>query len=161
MQSYNVRSFSAVADATVLAALQGGLDLPGGFGIVLTSATEEVDSFGHVNHTVYARWMEACAWAHSAHVGLSQTRCCGLNRGMVMGSLKVEYLAAAGASQTVVVMNWITAVNRLRAERRFQVFDLERSTVLARGHAHYVCVDLSSGAPVRMPAEFQQGYVVS
>ena len=161
MKSYSVRSFSAVADATVLAALQGGLDLPGGFGIVLTSATEEVDSFGHVNHTVYARWMEACAWAHSAHVGLSETRCCELNRGMVMGSLKVEYLAAAGASQTVVVMNWITAVNRLRAERRFQILDLERSTVLARGHAHYVCVDLSSGAPVRMPAEFQQGYVVS
>ena len=43
---------------------------------------EDIDSFGHVNNTVYLRWLTECAWAHSAAVGLPEDKCVALRRGM-------------------------------------------------------------------------------
>jgi acyl-CoA thioester hydrolase len=123
-------------------------DHPEPFVIHLTARAAEVDSYG--------------AWAHSAAVGLPEARCLELRRGMAVRSVRLDYLAAAHAGDEVRVGNWICASDvRLRVSRRFQLIAPLRGLTLLRGEIDYVCLNLDSGRPVRMPAEFAAGYAVT
>ena len=139
-----------------------GWDHPKPFAIELTVQAAEVDSYGHVNNAVYLKWLERCAWAHSAAVGLPEAHCLQLRRGMAVRSIRLDYLAPAHAGDTVHVGNWIVSNDgRLRATRRFQVIAPARDVTLLRGEIDYICLNLESLRPVRMPAEFVAGYGVT
>jgi acyl-CoA thioester hydrolase len=134
-------------------------DLPDPFSIQLTVGPESIDSYGHVNNTVYIGWLEQCAWAHSAAVGFPETRCIEMARGMAVRKLSVEYLAACYEGDRIRVGNWLVENDgRLRATRRFQVVNVTRAEVAMRGEVLYVCMNLETGRPVRMPAEFVTAY---
>jgi len=47
---------------------------------------------------------------------------------------------------------------RLRVDRRFQIRRPADGRTLLSGLIHYVCADLDSGRPRRMPAEFASRY---
>ena len=121
----------------------------------------DMDAFNHVNNTVYQRWMEACAWAHSAAVGLDPDCCRALRRGMALKAIETDYLRASFRDQAIVVLNWIARIDRLKAERRFQVCCAQTGATLARSRASYVCIDLTTGAPARMPPDFIARYTIS
>lgn len=134
-------------------------DLPDPFTIELTVGGESIDSYGHVNNTVYIGWLERCAWAHSAAVGFPEERCIEMARGMAVRQLNVEYLAACYEGDRIRVGNWLVANDgRLRATRRFQVINMTRGEVALRGEVRYVCMNLETGRPVRMPREFVESY---
>ena len=118
----------------------------------------DIDSFQHVNNSVYLRWLTECAWAHSAAVGLSEARCVELRRGMAVRTINIDLLASAHLGDVLLVGNWLTKKSRLRATRVYQIVDPHTDTTLLRGHVDFVCIDLDSGAPVRMPPEFQLSY---
>ena len=157
---YAIRAHDAVLKGAQLDPFRAAFDGPNPFVIALTAEIEEIDAFGHVNNTAYQRWMEACAWAHSIAVGAPPEACRALNRGMALRSLEIDYLRASFLDQRVLVANWVVKVDRLRAERRFQVLEAASGATLARAVGRYVCIDLHSGAPVRMPELFVKAYVV-
>ena len=119
---------------------------------------DDIDSFGHVNNTVYLRWLTECAWAHSAAVGLPEDKCVALRRGMAVRGINVELLGSAYLGDKILVGNWLTNRNRLRATRVYQVVQAASEQTLLRGEVNFVCIDLDSGRPVRMPPEFDKGY---
>ncbi len=131
------------------------------FCISVTVAPTAIDSYGHVNNTVYIGWLEQCAWAHSAAVGFSEQRCVEMSRGMAVRTLNVEYLAACYEGDRILVGNWVIGNDKLRAVRRFQLINETRGQVVLRGEIVYVCMNLESGRPVRMPPEFVAAYGVT
>ena len=133
-------------------------DFPAPFVLPVTVVANDIDGFGHVNNTVYFRWLTECAWAHSAAVGLPEAACVALRRGMAVRKVDVEILAAAYLDEALLVGNWLTAKTRLRATRTFQILNPASGVTLLRGCVDYVCVNLDSGRPVRMPPEFEAGY---
>jgi acyl-CoA thioester hydrolase len=134
-------------------------DLPEPFFIEVTVGGEAIDSYGHVNNTVYIGWLEQCAWAHSAAMGFSEEKCLEIERGMAVRKLSVEYLAACYEGDRILVGNWLVANDgRLRATRRFQLINETRAEVAMRGEVLYVCMNLATGRPVRMPPEFLVAY---
>ncbi len=134
-------------------------DLPDPFAIEVRAGAETIDSYGHVNNTVYLGWLEQCAWAHSDAVGLSEARCLEMQRGMAVRTLRADYLAACYEGDEIAVANWLIANDgRLRATRRFQVINRTRRQVAFRAEVLYVCMNLQTGRPVRMPAEFLEAY---
>lgn len=135
-------------------------DLPDPFVHIVLVKETDIDSFGHANNTVYLRWLTECAWAHSAAVGLPESRCVELRRGMAVRTINVDILASAYAGETLLVGNWLTAKTRLRATRTYQIINPESDKIILRGSVDFVCVNLDSGAPTRMPAEFVAGYTV-
>jgi len=136
-------------------------DLPEPFVLALTVPGDAIDSYGHVNNTVYVSWLEQCAWAHSAAVGFPGSRCLEMQRGMAVRTLNLEYLAACFEGDEILVANWLVANDgRLRATRHFQVINATRGEVALRGDVLYVCMNLASGRPVRMPPEFLDAYAV-
>jgi len=137
-------------------------DLPDPYSIEIVVDAASIDSYGHVNNTVYIGWLERCAWAHSEAVGFSEKKCLELQRGMAVRQLQVEYLAACYQGDRVQVGNWLVSNDgRLRATRRFQIINETRSQVAMRGEVHYVCMNLETGRPVRMPDEFVAAYAVT
>jgi acyl-CoA thioester hydrolase len=134
-------------------------DLPDPFVIEVLASPDTIDSYGHVNNTVYIGWLEACAWAHSEAVGIPESRCLEIQRGMAVRNLNVDYLAACYEGDRILVADWLVANDgRLRATRRFQLINATRGQVAMRAEVLYVCMNLATGRPVRMPVEFLEAY---
>ena len=137
-------------------------DHPEPFTLEVVVLPEDVDGFHHVNNVVYIKWLEACAWAHSAAVGLPEAKCVEMARGMAVRAIHVEYLAAAYEGDEVLVGNWIAANDgRLRVTRRYQLLNTNTGITLLRGHVDFVCLNLQTGRPARLPPEFVIGYAVT
>jgi acyl-CoA thioester hydrolase len=137
-------------------------DHPDPFVLPVLVGEADIDSFGHVNNAVYLRWLTECAWAHSAAVGLPEDVCVTLRRGMAVRGIHLDLLAAAYLGDALLVGDWVTANDRrLRATRTFQIVDPVRQATLLRGHIDYVCINLDTGRPARMPAEFLERYAIT
>ena len=136
-----------------------GWDHADPFVIEVVATESDVDSYRHVNNAVYLTWLERCAWAHSAAVGLPEATCLELQRGMAVLHIDLDYLAAARAGDVVQVANWIAHCDgRLRATRRFQIRRPSDGATLLRGAIDYVCLNLATGRPARMPDLFRERY---
>ena len=134
-------------------------DLPSPFTIGVTVVAADIDGLQHTNNAVYVTWCERVAWAHSESLGLDLNRYRQLDRAMVLTRSEFDYLAASLLGDDIIVATWLTASDgKLSLERRFQVQRVSDNTTLLRSWMKFVCVDLSSGKPRRMPAEFLEAY---
>lgn len=72
---------------------------------------------------------------------------------------EIDYLAAAYEEQELQMATWIVESDqRLKMDRRFQLIRPEDGATLLRARTTFVCIELSSGRPKRMPPEFIEGY---
>jgi acyl-CoA thioester hydrolase len=130
-------------------------DLPSPFIQERVAVRAEIDGYGHVNNAVYVAWLDDCAWAHSTERGISPGLCRTLNRGMVVWRTQINYLRAAMEGDPLEVATWpVRNDNKLRIERRFQIRRTSDGETLLRALLHYVCIDLQTGRPKRMPEAF-------
>ena len=136
-------------------------DYPQPFIIEHTSRSDEIDGYGHINNSVYVQWMDKCVWAHCDAVGLSFEVCQKIGKGFAAIRHEIDYLNATYEGEKVQIANWVTLNDhKLRAERRFQIIRVDGWVTLLRARSKYVCTDLKSGRPCRMPEEFKPGFDV-
>ena len=129
--------------------------------ILLNAAYDEADGYGHINNSVYLQWLDRCVWDHCNAVKMDPGFCREINRGFAATRHEIDYLASAYPGDRIAVANWVTLNDgRLRAERRFQIIRLGDERTLLRARSYYVCTDLTTGRPVRMPQEFKTGFNV-
>ena len=134
-------------------------DRPQPFVVDIRVQAAEIDHYQHANNAAYVTWLERCAWAHSNALGLSLELYQSLDRGMAVLRHEIDYLAAAYQDQSLKLATWIVASDgKLRMTRRFQLVREADGLTLLRALTTFVCIELSSGKPKRMPAEFIQGY---
>ena len=97
-------------------------DLPTPFIHRVAAQGPDIDAYGHVNNSVYLRWLDETAWAHSTALGISPEDCVRLARGMVVWKSQLNYLAPAFAGDGLEIATWLVFIDgRLRADRRFQI----------------------------------------
>jgi acyl-CoA thioester hydrolase len=137
-------------------------DLPEPHVHEVLAAGGDIDGYGHVNNAVYVRWLDLAAWSHSTALGLGPDTCIGRRAGMAVLRTQVHYLAPAFAADRIRVGTWIVGNDgRLRVSRRFQLRNARDGRCLVRALIHYVCIDLDSGRPRRMPPDFVSAYRVA
>lgn len=130
-------------------------DLPEPFVHRLRADGRDIDAYRHVNNAVYVRWLDECAWAHSTALGLDPVATVAGGRGMAVWRTQLNYLAPALEGDELELATWIVFNDaRLRIDRRFQLRRIADGGTLLRGLIHYVCIDLGTGRPRRMPAAF-------
>jgi acyl-CoA thioester hydrolase len=134
-------------------------DLPSPHVQSVVASAADMDAYGHVNNGVYVGWLDRTAWSHSSALGLPPESCVSGRRGMAVWRTQIHYLAPAFAGDLIEVGTWIVATDsRLRVTRRFQMLRNPDRRTLLRALIHYVCIDLDSGKPKRMPPGFVAGY---
>lgn len=130
-------------------------DHPSPFTLQLAPAAADIDGLGHTNNAVYVQWCEQAAWAHSEALGLSLADYRRLDRAMAIREGHYDYLLPSFEGEALLLGTWLTASDgRLTMERRFQLKRASDGATLVRGRWVLVCIEISSGRPKRMPAEF-------
>jgi acyl-CoA thioester hydrolase len=120
---------------------------------------EHIDRFGHTNNVIYLSWLEHVAWAHSISLGLGFDAYERLNAGCVARRHELDYLAATFAGDELLLGTWIAECDaRLTMWRAYQIIRVRDGKTVLRGRTQWVCVDLKSGKPKRMPPEFVAAY---
>lgn len=135
-------------------------DFPQPFILQVAPGAGDIDGLNHTNNAVYVRWCEQAAWAHSQQLGLSLDDYLRLDRAMAIRHGAYDYLLPTALGQPLRLATWLVGGDgRLSMERRFQlVRDSDGATVL-RGRWDLVCIEVRSGRPRRMPAEFLDTYM--
>jgi acyl-CoA thioester hydrolase len=134
-------------------------DYPQPFLLALTPQTADIDGLNHTNNAVYIRWCEQIGWAHSESLGLALADYERLDRAMAIRRGEYDYVLPTFEGEALTLATWLTASDgKLTMERSFQlVRDSDGVTVL-RGRWELVCIEMGSGKPKRMPAEFIDVY---
>jgi acyl-CoA thioester hydrolase len=134
-------------------------DHPSPHTLNFTVQKEDMDGLNHTNNTVYVKWCEQVAWAHSVSLGLDLACYRQLDRAMVIMRSEFDYLKASRENEEIVAGTWIMDWDKkLTMNRRFQIIRLSDGATLLRGAMRFACIELSSGRPRRMPPEFISGY---
>lgn len=134
-------------------------DYPAPYILPLCATPAEIDEFDHVNNAVYVQWMEECAWQHSIDLGLGFAEYQALDRGMAVLRHEIDYLASAYVGETLEMATWIAYSNqRIKMDRYFQLRRVADGVTLLRAKTTFVCIELSTGRPKRMPPQFVKSY---
>ncbi|MGX5219983.1 MULTISPECIES: acyl-CoA thioesterase [Pseudomonas] len=134
-------------------------DMANPFVIDIIVGADDIDGLGHANNAVYVSWLERCAWRHSQFLGLDLVEYQRLDRAMAVTRHEIDYLASAYEDQELQMATWIVESDqRLKMDRRFQLIRPQDGVTLLRAKTTFVCIELSSGKPKRMPPEFIDGY---
>lgn len=134
-------------------------DRPDPFTLDISVQSDDIDGLGHANNAVYVSWLERCAWRHSQRLGLDLAEYRRLDRAMAVVRHEIDYLASAYEDEQLVMGTWIVEWDRkLKMDRCFQLIRPADGVTLLRARTTFVCIELSSGRPRRMPAEFLDGY---
>ena len=119
----------------------------------------DIDGLYHTNNAVYVDWCQKVAWGHSVRLGLDLERYRELDRAMVITHSEFDYLQASQEGDEVAMGTWIAQWDgKLTMERRFQVIRVGDGVTLLRAAMRFVCIELTSGRPRRLPPEFITGY---
>ncbi|MEM1110735.1 MAG: thioesterase family protein [Pseudomonadota bacterium] len=134
-------------------------DFPKPFTREITVGPADIDGLGHTNNTRYAKWCEDVAWDHSSALGLDIDRYRSLDRAMAVTRSEYDYLQAAYEGDQLLAATWIIDWDgKLSMRRRFQIIRPVDGATVLRGLVRFVCIELSSGKPRRLPPEFIAGY---
>ena len=134
-------------------------DRPNPFTVFHEVASGDIDELGHTNNVCYLAWLERCAWAHSAAVGFDVHNMLAINHAMVVRDTRMQYLLATFAADRLHIGDWIVRCDgKLRATRAFQIVREQDQKTVMRAEIDYVCINIKSGRPSRMPPEFVTAY---
>lgn len=134
------------------------IDVP--FFIEIAVEQADIDRLEHVNNSVYLKYMERAAWAHTEALGLDWATYQSLDAACVVRRHELDYLLPATLGDRLQVATWIERKDgRLAMWRAFQMRRIGDGRTVLRAQTQYVTVRLSSGRPCRMPKEFAAAYV--
>ncbi|MGY0217314.1 acyl-CoA thioesterase [Endozoicomonadaceae bacterium StTr2] len=126
-------------------------DLPSPYILKVSVSGEHLDRLQHVNNIEYLRWLEEVGWHHITDLGASWEVWKQAERAMATHVSHINYLAAAVAGDFLRVGTWLIKCDGLRAIRRFQIIRDSDGATLLRAEIQYVCIDIKTGQPRRMP----------
>ncbi len=123
----------------------------------VTADESTIDANGHVNNVVFVQWMQDVAikhWESRGGIGLQQQE----HATWVARSHHIEYLSPAQLDDRITIRTWVANVRRVRSVRRYEFLRDTDQQLLARGETDWVFVDVDSGRPKSIPAEFMQQF---
>ncbi len=113
-----------------------------------------IDARQHVNNANYMVYFEdAGVQVCEAH-GWPMTRMLEAGFGIVARRYRIEYRQAAVFGDELEITTWASDMKRATAVRHYTIRRANEGELLARAHVLWVWVDLVSGRPIRVPAEF-------
>lgn len=111
----------------------------------------ELDSFGHVNNSVYVNYLQEAAIEASADAGFDMDWYTAQGTRWIIRRLTVRYFAPATYGDEIEITTWVSNVRRVRSNREYEAQRVSDDERLIRARADWVYVDAASGEPRRVP----------
>lgn len=135
-------------------------DYPAPFTQTIKVTPDHIDGLNHTNNAIYIQWCEKTAWAHSESLGLSLADYQRLNRAMAIVEANYSYLSPSYAGDELVIGTWLAGSDKKRSlQRLFQICNCSNGQTILKGKWTFICINIESGRPAKMPAEFIDSYI--
>ena len=120
-----------------------------GFAINVVAAAADIDVLGHVNNTVYLRWVQDVATAHWRAVA----RAADIERYIwVVTRHEIDYLRTTLVGETLMLTTWVGTPKGARFDRFVDITGAD-GKLRARAMTVWALVDNHSNRAVRVPPD--------
>ncbi|MEH6472581.1 MAG: thioesterase family protein [Halopseudomonas sp.] len=134
-------------------------DHPKVFSINVMPAEADIDGLDHTNNAVYVHWCERAAWQHSEFLGIGLDSYRQQDRAMAIVKAEYEYLAATYQGEALELSSrLVNSDGKMRLQRDFQIIRPSDNALILRASWQFMCIEISSGKPKRMPRLFSEIY---
>ena len=119
----------------------------------VTVHEDDIDELGHVNNTVYLRWVQDAATAHWQVLASDEEK-----ESLIWIVLRheIDYKRPAMLGDEVVARTWVGEASGLRFVRHTKI--LRGETLLARARTTWCPVDPETQRPRRVPASIRDRF---
>ncbi|PYK90695.1 MAG: acyl-CoA thioesterase [Verrucomicrobia bacterium] len=112
----------------------------------------DIDEQGHVNNTVYLRWIQDVATAHWKSLASAQSQAA---IGWIVLRHEIDYKLPASFGDEIVLRTWVGQASRLKFERFTEVRRRIDNQLLSQARTLWVPIDVRTGKPTRVSAELR------
>jgi acyl-CoA thioester hydrolase len=120
-----------------------------GFTLDIEVAPQDIDELGHVNNTVYLRWVQDVATAHWRAVAAPADIASYI---WVVTRHEIDYLRPTLPGETVTLTTWVGTPKGARFDRHVLVSGADAKP-RARALTVWALIEAASGRVVRVPAD--------
>ncbi len=111
------------------------------FEIPIDIQSADIDELGHVNNTVYLRWVQEVAVAHWKAIAPPADQ---LNLAWVVLRHEIDYRHAALPGDAIVARTWVGGATRLKFERHTEILRAVDRVILAKALTIWCPIDPQS-----------------
>jgi acyl-CoA thioester hydrolase len=119
----------------------------------------EIDELGHVGNVHYLSWLMQAATDHSIAQGWPWERYRELGGVFVVRRHELDYLRSAMPGERVTVRTWVASAARASCVRAYEI--VRGDQLLLRATTTWAFIDLTTGAPRRMPSELIDAFEIT
>jgi acyl-CoA thioester hydrolase len=132
------------------------LDFRQPYELPVTAVAADIDALGHVNNTVYLRWVQDVAIAHWSKLATEQ-----MQQEIVWMVLRheIDYKAAAKEGDQLILKTWIGTAEGLRFDRHTEVLNVDRK-LLVQAKTVWCPIDPQTGRPKKVSPEVRRMFSV-
>lgn len=118
----------------------------------LTIPDYAIDVNGHVSNIEYLRWMQEAAVSHMDIQGCTKAT---IDSGAtwVVRMHHIKYLRPAFGEEKIIVLTWVSNLNRFQSLRKYRIIRTNDNTVLVKGETEWVFVDAKTGRLRSIPKD--------
>lgn len=127
---------------------------PGVFTMRRRIEWQDIDQLQHVNNATYMAYFEDCGVQVAAAHGWPMSRIIEAGFGIVARRYRIDYRESALPDDELEVSTWVSDPKRATAIRHYTIKRVSDHKLLARAHVLWVWIDLATGRPIRIPADF-------
>ena len=132
------------------------LDFRQPYELPVIAVAADIDALGHVNNTVYLRWVQDVAIAHWSKLATEQMR-----QEIVWMVLRheIDYKAAAKEGDNLILRTWIGTAEGLRFDRHTEVLNVDRK-LLVQAKTVWCPIDPQTGRPKKVSPDVRRMFSV-
>lgn len=124
----------------------------------LTVRTYELDSFGHVNNSVYFQYLEAARAEYLRQLGISFDDFARVGVQLVITEAFLRYLSPARYGDEIEVAGTFSEVGAARLTISYRLTERRSGRLLAEGWTRGAFYDPQRGRPTRAPEPFASAF---
>lgn len=122
------------------------------FELPLVIEAGDIDTLGHVNNTVYLRWVQEAAVAHWRHLAPAEAQATVF---WVVLRHEIDYKRAVGPDDAVLARTWVGHAAGLSFERHTEIVRRDDRKLVARARTVWCPIDAVTNRPRRVTDELR------
>lgn len=128
------------------------------FELLVAVQPDDIDELGHVNNTVYLRWVQDVATAHWRTIAPAEAQ---TEIMWVVVRHEIDYLSAARLRDQILLRTWVGVATRATFERHTEILRANDPQPLARVRTLWCPIDARTHRPRRVNAAIRAQFSVA